>query len=415
MNAVRSRKFLAVLLILLAVGYGFSATHRQLESGNDFPIYVEAARTLLAGRSPYDAATGLHGYVYLPFFALVISPLARMPEEAAVWIWYALNVSMTAAVFLLTRSVLAGVVDTRRASWAAALGLIFNARFFLNNYDMGQVNILILLLALLALNLAVNHGRFGISGCIVGILTAIKPYGAMLLIPFLVRGKWRIALAALAGFGIAAFVVPSAFVGPRTAASLLVDWKDKIILPSLEGSLQGSRTWDQSPQAALRRLTVDSPAFDDTRVNVFSISDDMYRTIKRFIQAGLLILLISVWFRRRREDCRLGLVSDGALAFLGMLTLFGYNLRGHFVLLLLPWAVAASAIHSGAICRSRHRSVALGFLALSTALIFLTAQGIIGRAASNWALAYSAVTLGTIIQLGLLVHLRLCMKKMPTG
>ena len=114
----KHRRARTALFLLLAVGYGFSAAHRQLNSGNDFPIYLDAARALLAGESPYSPVPGLNGYVYLPFFALLVSPLAFLPETVAIWVWYAVNVLLTVAAFRLTRALLEETIGTANAAAA---------------------------------------------------------------------------------------------------------------------------------------------------------------------------------------------------------------------------------------------------------------------------------------------------------
>jgi hypothetical protein len=248
----RHRRARTALLLLLAVGYGFSAAHRQLKSGNDFPIYLDAGRALLAGESPYSPEPGLNGYVYLPFFALVVSPLAFLPEIVAIWVWYAVNVALTVAAFRLTRALLEEAVGATHVAWAVWLSLLVHARFFLDNYDMGQVNVLTLVLGLWGLRLAIVSARDGRAGALLGAMVAIKPYGAILLIPFIIRGRWRVAAAAAATFAVATLVVPAIVVGPSLTAAALSGWNEKIVGPSLEGRLQGSSVWDQSPQAGLR-------------------------------------------------------------------------------------------------------------------------------------------------------------------
>ncbi|MGH2569749.1 MAG: glycosyltransferase family 87 protein, partial [bacterium] len=150
-----NRRARAALFLLLALGYGFSAAHRQLQSGNDFPIYLDAARALLGGESPYSPEPGLNGYVYLPFFALVVSPLAFLPAIVAIWAWYAVNVALTVAAFRLTRGLLEETIGAAHAAWAVWLSLLVHARFFLDNYDMGQANVLMLVLGLWGLRLAI--------------------------------------------------------------------------------------------------------------------------------------------------------------------------------------------------------------------------------------------------------------------
>src|SRR5258706_4529808 len=91
-----ARKLWTVLAALALLGTAVVAVHKQLRDGNDFPIYWQAARDLIAHRSPYDVASGLHGYVYLPWFALLLAPLAALPLPVAASLGYAANVVFSA-------------------------------------------------------------------------------------------------------------------------------------------------------------------------------------------------------------------------------------------------------------------------------------------------------------------------------
>ncbi|MGH2570741.1 MAG: hypothetical protein ACRDGR_05920, partial [bacterium] len=223
------------------------------------------------------------------------------------------------------------------------------------------------------------------------------------LVPFLIRGRWRVGVGAVAAFAIATLVVPAAVVGPSLTAKALADWNEKIVGPSLGGALQGSSVWDQSPQAGLRRLVVDEVCFKETKINLVSVAPETYRQLCRVLQIMLLVPLAVTWSRARRSDAPAVVLVDAALALVGMVVLFGYNLRAHFVVLLLPWALLAVLLRRQA-PRSRGE---VALLALASVLIFGTSPGLIGRTASNWLLAYSAVTIGTLLQLALLVRARL--------
>ncbi|MFN8856160.1 MAG: hypothetical protein ACK50P_11385, partial [Planctomycetaceae bacterium] len=56
----------------------------------DVTVYTEAAKAILAGEDPYQV-TNIRGwpYIYPPLFAVLMSPLAPLPEpwQAAVWFW----------------------------------------------------------------------------------------------------------------------------------------------------------------------------------------------------------------------------------------------------------------------------------------------------------------------------------------
>jgi hypothetical protein len=72
---------------------------------------------------------------------------------------------------------------------------------------MGQVNVLTLVLGLLGLRLAIVGARDGLAGLAIGAMVAIKPYGVTLLVPFLIRGRWRLAAGAAAAFAVATLAV----------------------------------------------------------------------------------------------------------------------------------------------------------------------------------------------------------------
>ena len=78
-GARTAKGFTLALLAVSVVVFAYVSVHRQLRDGNDFPIYWQAARDLIANRSPYDVGSGLHGYVYLPWVALLLGPLAVLP------------------------------------------------------------------------------------------------------------------------------------------------------------------------------------------------------------------------------------------------------------------------------------------------------------------------------------------------
>jgi hypothetical protein len=405
MRILRNRKFQVIVLIVIVTGYGFSAHRRQSRSGNDFPIYRQAAATLIQGESPYDIDAGLNGYVYLPFLAIAISPLTVVPESVAIWLWYLFNIAFTVFAFLLTRSLIRSLVGERYATGAVWISLLVHARFFLDNYDMGQVNVLLLVMALWGVKIAVVDGRDGKVGWPLGIALLIKPHAAILLVPFIIRRRWKAPLFAAAAAVIGTVVLPTLVVGPAMTKQLHAEWYQQVVAPSLEGTLQGSAVFDQSPQSALRRLVIDAPAFDDVRVNWWSVSESAYRVLTRALQLALGLGLMLVWLRRPGRSREL-LILDVAMAFGGMLVLFGYALRAHFVALLLPGAILAG------VWRARpevlpHRRTALALMIVAGVMIVFTVPGLVGRTIAQWALAYSAVTVGTLLELALLAAIRL--------
>jgi hypothetical protein len=394
-------------LALAVVAYGAISVRRQLASGNDFPIYYAAARTVLQGGSPYDVSSGLHGYVYLPPLALALAPLTALPLPAAAWVWYAINVALGALGFrIAARLVLdaTGRPIPRGVLPATAVAL---GGLFLDNLVLGQANLLMLVLTLAAIRGLVMSDRDYLPGVLLGLAATVKPYALFLLGPPLLRARWRVIAGAVVGLAASMALIPALVVGPGRTGVMLDAWKLKVFDPAVSGTLQKSRIWDQSPQAALRRLVVAEPAFDGTRVNVIDVGPDAYRRASRATSAVLAAGLLAVWTLARGRGGRAGLLADMALALCGTLLLVGYNLRVQFVQLLLPGVLAAAIAWGGEPGRGPGTAAARAALGLGAALVLLSNAGLVGRLASNWLLACSSVTWATLLLAGVLAAQRM--------
>jgi hypothetical protein len=378
-------------LIWLAafLAFGFVAVHRQVRDGNDFPIYWQAARDLLAGRSPYDVASGLHGYVYLPWFAWALVPLALMPLPVAAWCWYAANVAFT---WLAGRALLDSLRDAGVPLRGATLALatLPLVGLFQDNFALGQANLLLLLLVALAV-------RGAVGGFPLGYAAALKMPAAVLMLPLVVRGRGRTLLGVALGLALA-IGVP--LLAPGGAARL-GEWRAKVVAPAAAGTLQGSKIIDQSPQAALRRLLVAGPAFDDRSVNIATLEPATFAQVSRIVSLVFLAGYAIVWWFAPARGSPRALLLDLALGCCAMVQLTGFNLKAQFVVLLLPAWLAATSAWARPSRGPRLLLVAAG------ALFLLSQPGLVGRAASNWMLAYSSMAVATLILAKVLAWQRL--------
>lgn len=398
--------WIAVLFLFLSI-YGVTSVRKQLNSGNDFPIYYYAAKTMLSGESPYDVSSGLHGYVYLPFFAILLSPLAFVPLWVAVVTWYIINVILIIISVWLTVKILSIALPHKKNYWSIVISLLITTQFFLYNLDLGQSNLLTLCLTILAIHLLLKGKSEFLTGVPIGISSVIKPYSLLMLIPLLFRGRWKICLGSLASIIICTVILPIIVVGSNQSKVMMDDWYNKIIVPQQRGILQGSKIWDQSPQAALRRLTVDTPAFGDRKINIVSLSPGQFQTINQILQICLFITFLIVWLIGAKKTTRLTLLADLALSYCGMVLLFGFNLKAHFVVLLIPWSMLVSIWRIYHSSNVPLRSAIKWLIYLSGIITIISNPGIIGRTASNWALAYSSITIGTLFVMSAIIIIRL--------
>ena len=387
------------LIALAAVGaIGAGAVAKQLRDGNDFPIYWQAARDVLAGRSPYVVGTGLHGFVYLPWFSLTMAPLALMPLNVAAWAWYMANVAF---IWFSGRALLDALrhagVPVR--GWLPALATLPLVGLFHDNLVLGQANLFLLWLVSLGIRAAQRAGAPAHRGVPFGWAAALKMPAAVLALPLLARGRVMVVLGVVLSVALA--VGLPLLEGGGAGVRLLQDWRAKVIAPAAAGTLQGSKIIDQSPQAALRRLLVAEPAFEDHAVNVASLDPAAFARVSRITSLVFLLGYAIVWLFAPRRDPPRALLLDLALGCCAMVQITGFNLKAQFVVLLLPAWLAAALAWARPARGPRLLLVAAG------ALFLFSQPGLVGRTVSNWMLAYSSMTVATVILAKVLAWQRL--------
>jgi len=403
-----ARVLLAILALVAVVALGAGAVHRQVRDGNDFPIYWQAARDLLAGRSPYDVGTGLHGYVYLPWFALAIVPLAFLPLPTAAACWVAANLLFVAfAVRELRRALaVAGPGAPHGPTWRLlALAALPLAGLAHDNLVLGQANLLLLALVAVVVRAGVAPATSPLQGAALGLAAALKMSAGLLALPLALRRRGRLLAVAALAVGVA-LVAPMPRGGVRAGVSLLREWHAKVVAPAAAGTLQGSKNIDQSPQAGLRRLLVDEPAFGGTHVNVAHLSTAAFARVSRVVSLALLAGYALLWgFAPRRGSPRDALL-DLALGCCAMVQVTGFHLKAQFVVLLVPaWAAAACAFGPGVQAGAARRGTR-ALLLVAAALFLLSQPGLVGRAASDRLLAWSSLAVGTGLLAAALAWLR---------
>jgi hypothetical protein len=187
-------------MLVCAGWYVYDSFIKQMPTDalSDFRWYYLAADHVLDGKSPYLS----EGYIYPPFLACVLTPLAYLEYVPARWVWFlASHACLLAAAWLIWRELgsgrLAGCVIAMVWALGGAAG---------ESLALGQVGpeLTLLLAAAYTLN------RRGPGECI-GTGVAVKLIPGVLCVIFALRRNFR-ALLIAAATAVVLIVVPWIFV-----------------------------------------------------------------------------------------------------------------------------------------------------------------------------------------------------------
>lgn len=196
---------LAALLVLATAGLAVDVVHAAFHAHRfgDFGIFYDASRAVVHGRSPYPHAT-VHAlrhqnrFVYPPFAALVLAPLAALPLTAAGAAMLGLSAAALVAALRLS-----GLRDWR----CGAVALLSIA--------VAQGLVLGTITPLLTLALAIawrwRNRPWVVAGAI-ACAVAAKVFLAPLVLWLLLTRRFRAAVLATA-LSVALIIVPWALIG----------------------------------------------------------------------------------------------------------------------------------------------------------------------------------------------------------
>ncbi|KZB86961.1 glycosyltransferase 87 family protein [Amycolatopsis regifaucium] len=226
------------------------------DSHSDLEIYRFGVDTLWNGGDLYgalplsDAGIPLL-FIYPPFAALPLTPLALLPWTGAVILLFALSLAALGVTFYAITRSLWPSGDRRKALLVAALAI--TPSLFLEpvrqTLGFGQINLL--LMGLVAADCLLARGRY--RGIGVGLAAAVKLTPMAFLLFFLLRKDFRGALTAAGSF-VAASALAFA-VAPEASARY---WFGG--LAGASGISGTSFHTNQTLQAVLARFGVDSAA-----------------------------------------------------------------------------------------------------------------------------------------------------------
>ncbi|MBI3654170.1 MAG: DUF2029 domain-containing protein [Acidobacteria bacterium] len=394
---------LAVLLGGIYFAQRSGANPQQYK--NDFNVYYFAAQEMVAGRTPYDNSLGAWTpYLYPPLLAELLVPLAALPLPFAAYSWFLISAfSLLAALRMSARLVVRdeqefvvppsggsfikeksqefGVPPSggsffkgsfRLKAVLQTLTLIILLRFVLDNFDYGQVNILVAALALAHLYFYSKDKKI-LSAIALVLAVSIKITPLVFLLYHLAKGRVKFAAACVALLVVVTALSFAPF-GSRAPAAFRTFVNRTI---NNEQGFNLAYHGNQSLRAAIERIKGNTEATDPAS------------TTTMIIGLAFLALAFFAAFKAKKQ------IAAAALFFCLSALLSPLSWKQHFVILILPIAFLISQVLRQP--TSRVKKFSLATLAITFALFNLTSPKLIGLAAAEWCDGHSLVFIGAVL------------------
>jgi len=381
----------------------------QKSWNDDFRAYYQACALLLSGANIYDLNVVEGGFLYSPLFALLMVPVAVLPQIVAASFWFLLNVtslilSIALALYLTegtsapfttwVKGALAPATTGRQRGFIVALVLVLSARFWLNNIEHGQVNLLLWCIVLLSV-LLIRSDRVAIGSALLSLAIIIKVLPFLLLFYYLLRRKYSVVGLSL--FWLCLFLLlPAAVLGWQHNLDLLTAWNQRILQPNFGQGAIGVGDSNQSLNAMVIRFLSEIPANEDTgaTVNFFSLSLQTVGLLTKFFSFMLLAVIAVLALTKREKTARRENV-EVAIVLLTAVLIPSLAWKAYFVAAIMGYTVIVRSITGTEDKRYRHLLIALA--TASFVLHTLTSDGIWGWKLAHVFQSYSCVTFSMVL------------------
>ncbi len=210
----------ALLLVSAVVLLTLLFTTRIARKMPDLAVYWTAAARARAAEPLYRIEDGHYQFKYLPAFAVLAAPAARLSLPAAKATWFVASVLLLSALVGLS---LATIPERRKSAWVlTGLTVLVMAKFYGHELVLGQMNVLFAVLVAAAI-LVLRHDREAEAGLLIALAIVVKPY-AVIFLPWLIARR-RPAAAVAAGAGtVILLALPAAVYGMRGNLDLHRAW-----------------------------------------------------------------------------------------------------------------------------------------------------------------------------------------------
>ena len=313
--------------------------------GTDFHVFWQAGYDFAHGLPLYQPLPNARSFIYPPFAAQVFQLLSVFPLKVAAWLFYVASVCLIGVAVWLTRDIVARLHGSPPRTAPTVFALLFSAVFLIDNLDHVQVNLLIFCFCLLGVRAFLARSDPTAGAWIVA-ATALKLTPVFFALWAAIRGTRR-TVAAVAGFGVLALVLPVLQRGARQGVIDLSAYYQAFLQQFAAGAVLTNYR-NQNLAALVYRALVpgssgDTPPYDYAYLaSLHAWAPFLYRVLALGVLGVFLFHLI----RLRAATKPVG-PFEIASVFLASHLLSGITWKAHLVTLLFVFYVFFSQDREG--------------------------------------------------------------------
>jgi hypothetical protein len=203
----------------------------------DFHVNYYTGQKMLKGENIYDADAYRRDKIaifkYPPLFALITALFALTTERTAATAWFTFNFLLIILfIFYSGRMIFKDKLFRRQKNWIYFLVLFLTSRFYMDNFDEGQVNLLMMTALFLGIYFSQKNKNF-LAGLSIGFSILVKYMSAIFIPYFLFKKRFKLVFYILISL-ILFSLLPALFLGWSKNLSLQSQYLSYLAKTSLD-------------------------------------------------------------------------------------------------------------------------------------------------------------------------------------
>jgi len=290
--------FLALCIIVCGAVTVYRAAINSIER-TDFTVYVAAGRAVLENHDIYLAenARGWR-YVYPPPFAILLTPLARMPLAAGALLWYLLTVAAIGGSLVMSAALLGASPLRNKPQIVYGLPLLGLASVLASGVLRSQASPFMFFFMIATFYFHLKN-RPVAAGFSLACAALLKVFPLVLLAYFVVRRQWRAVFATALALLLLGIVLPSLYWGWQFNLDQIVRWIGVVGHPAV------MQNTDRAQLSSLYGQLLDTTKPRNQSLEALFLSLHMPAYLTRYaVAACAAAMLAAMWACARRLPAR---------------------------------------------------------------------------------------------------------------